>query len=50
MKVSGEVDTGGVSSQLVPQGMTLMGMNTEVKDRQSLEDAALMSWHQDLGI
>lgn len=42
MKVTGEVDTEAVSCQLVPQGMTLMGMNTEVKDRQSLEDAALM--------
>lgn len=42
MKVTGEVDTEAVSCQLVPQGMTPLGMNTEVKDRQSLEDAALM--------
>lgn len=42
MKVTGEVDTEAVSCRPVPQGMTLMGMNTEVKDRQSLEDAALM--------
>lgn len=42
MRVTGEVDTEGVSCQLVPQGRTRMGLNTEVKDRQSLEDAALM--------
>lgn len=42
MKVTGEVDTEAVSCQLVPQGMTPLGMNTDVKDRQSLEDATLM--------
>lgn len=42
MRETGDVDTEAVSCQLVPQGMNRMGMNTEVKDRQRLEGAALM--------